>query len=403
MRMAYSLIKGRFYYGSSDNDYFTFEGFVDDWNGGGTFAAGEIIRPGDTKGWEYAWKSSINSYVAIDSAENFAGSVYDHPSFDFKYLVVGSYFDSESGLTFEPYEPIYATSAWSFDDFSGEIFFDGVAYKFDSGTSVNPAAVEQQPTPEPSPDPIPNADSFFDWGVFTLNENHFLEAEVSSGDVYDIHFTVSGSPTMYAYFDLYEFTDDLDLALYKYNRGLNEYERISSSEEEGIDEETIFKGLAPGDYILEVSHFEDLDASDSSSDFTIGFDSKTYYENALIPDDSLFSSQWHLINTGQARGTDNEDIMAPEAWSIRSASPDVVVAVIDAGMQLDHPDLDNNLWVNFDEIIGNGIDDDGNGIVMRDMVGTLQPIQISRLLMIMAHMQQASLVLKVIMELAQLE
>ena len=44
--MAYSLIEGRFYYGSTDGDYFDFEGFVDDWTGGGSFIAGETINPG---------------------------------------------------------------------------------------------------------------------------------------------------------------------------------------------------------------------------------------------------------------------------------------------------------------------------------------------------------------------
>ena len=44
-----------------------------------------------------------------------------------------------------------------------------------------------------------------------------------------------------------------------------------------------------------------------------------------------------------------------------SGSPDVVVAIVDTGADLNHPDLKGSLWVNPGEIPGNGIDDDGNG------------------------------------------
>lgn len=59
------------------------------------------------------------------------------------------------------------------------------------------------------------------------------------------------------------------------------------------------------------------------------------------------------------------DIHAPEAWDIATTSPDVVVAVIDTGIDYGHTDLDDNIWLNPGECGGgketNGIDDDGNG------------------------------------------
>ena len=64
--MAYSIIEGRFYYGGKDADYFDFEGFVGDWDGGGSFVAGETISPGDSKGWDYSFNSSRYSYAVID-------------------------------------------------------------------------------------------------------------------------------------------------------------------------------------------------------------------------------------------------------------------------------------------------------------------------------------------------
>ena len=56
-------------------------------------------------------------------------------------------------------------------------------------------------------------------------------------------------------------------------------------------------------------------------------------------------------------------IEAPHAWDVERGSDQIVVAVIDTGIDADHPDLAANVWVNPGEIPGNNIDDDGNGFV----------------------------------------
>jgi subtilisin family serine protease len=89
------------------------------------------------------------------------------------------------------------------------------------------------------------------------------------------------------------------------------------------------------------------------------------FATATTPNDPRFVSGdlWGLHNTGQAGGTADADIDAPEAWDISTGSSAVVVAVIDTGTQIDHPDLKDNIWTNPGETPGDGIDNDGNGFV----------------------------------------
>jgi hypothetical protein len=81
------------------------------------------------------------------------------------------------------------------------------------------------------------------------------------------------------------------------------------------------------------------------------------------PNDTSYSTLWGMHNKGQSGGTADADIDAPEAWALNTGSRDVVVAVIDTGIDQTHPDLLANLWTNPGEIAGNGLDDDGNGYV----------------------------------------
>ncbi|MCR4424574.1 MAG: S8 family serine peptidase [Firmicutes bacterium] len=88
----------------------------------------------------------------------------------------------------------------------------------------------------------------------------------------------------------------------------------------------------------------------------------------VIPDDPLFGYQWALRNTGQTFfpgiwGKPGADIRATEGWAISADAGEVVVACLDTGIWIDHPDLAANIWVNQGEILGNGVDDDGNGYV----------------------------------------
>ena len=73
---------------------------------------------------------------------------------------------------------------------------------------------------------------------------------------------------------------------------------------------------------------------------------------AQIPNDTRFGEQWGLAA-----------ISAPQAWDITTGSSSIIVATLDTGIDYHHPDLIDNLWINSAEIAGNGVDDDGDGIV----------------------------------------
>jgi hypothetical protein len=86
----------------------------------------------------------------------------------------------------------------------------------------------------------------------------------------------------------------------------------------------------------------------------------------LIPSDEFFGLQWNLYNIGQTGGTVGADIDGPKAWDIGTSGvtatgDSIIVAIVDDGFDLNHEDL--SFWKNYQEIPGNGIDDDHDGYV----------------------------------------
>ena len=74
-----------------------------------------------------------------------------------------------------------------------------------------------------------------------------------------------------------------------------------------------------------------------------------------LPNDPSYNSLWGLSS--------NNGIDAPSAWNISKGSNNIVVAVVDTGIDYNHPDLKDNMWINTNEIPNNGIDDDNNGYI----------------------------------------
>jgi len=81
------------------------------------------------------------------------------------------------------------------------------------------------------------------------------------------------------------------------------------------------------------------------------------YQAFVVPNDPHYSAQWGFPSIG-----------APSAWDVTKGSSEVVIAIIDTGVDYNHRDLAPNIWHNAKEIAGNGIDDDGNGFI-DDVIG----------------------------------
>ena len=107
----------------------------------------------------------------------------------------------------------------------------------------------------------------------------------------------------------------------------------------------------------------------SSSEIVALAEPNFIYHALKTPNDSNYSALWGMNNTGLAdkdgqRGLSGVDIGAEKAWDITTGSKDVVVAVIDTGVDFSIPDLTENAWTNLAEKNGKpGIDDDANGYV----------------------------------------
>ena len=116
---------------------------------------------------------------------------------------------------------------------------------------------------------------------------------------------------------------------------------------EGMDSDQL------GEVLSEIRAMPDVDYAEP--DYVI--------RGLAIPNDPRFGELWGLRNLGSNGGTPDADIDAELAWDQTTGNRDVVVAVIDTGVDYLHPDLVGNIWSNSDEVAGNGIDDDGNGFV----------------------------------------
>ena len=100
------------------------------------------------------------------------------------------------------------------------------------------------------------------------------------------------------------------------------------------------------------------------STFSLEVPTATDDEQDVPFNDPLLLKQWHYKNFGTtSKSVAGADINLFEAWKTETGKPNVIVAIVDGGIDVTHEDLVDNLWINEGEIPGNGIDDDGNGYI----------------------------------------
>ena len=98
---------------------------------------------------------------------------------------------------------------------------------------------------------------------------------------------------------------------------------------------------------------------------------------STVPNDTFFNAQWALDNSGMysyyidtisilRNSAEDIDLNITEAWNYypeTATHKPVVVAIIDTGVDIEHPELAGRIWTNSNEIPANGVDDDANGYI----------------------------------------
>lgn len=74
------------------------------------------------------------------------------------------------------------------------------------------------------------------------------------------------------------------------------------------------------------------------------------FKMSAIPNDQYYYNQWYL-----------PQVNLPQVWDTINEVPEITIAILDSGVDYDHPDLANNIWINSNEVPGDGIDNDYNG------------------------------------------
>lgn len=127
-----------------------------------------------------------------------------------------------------------------------------------------------------------------------------------------------------------------------------------------VQDETAAKSMSGKPFHIGDRHFVEVEQpsiqSPGENATVIGIEPVMTRRMTATPDDTHFGLQWHHFESNDI------DIDSTNAWD-QITGGEIVVAVIDSGVDVDHEDLADNIWVNTGEVAGNNIDDDGNGFI----------------------------------------
>ncbi len=142
------------------------------------------------------------------------------------------------------------------------------------------------------------------------------------------------------------------------------------------------RGLAPDQWRLLVPAGSDVDPAFAAavlhdSPITRWAEVSWINERAerYVPADDMYFQQWHLDNVGQSGGATGNDLNAPEAWDVTLGSPDVIIAILDSGVDTDHPDLEDNLTAGWDFVNGDSDPNSGGSSHGTSCAGTAGAVE----------------------------
>ena len=131
-------------------------------------------------------------------------------------------------------------------------------------------------------------------------------------------------------------------------------------EVQGQNEESVFDAV---NKLKQQSYIKWAAPNIAAQPFFQNFEEDDIPDEPNIPNDEYFPQLWHLYNTGQTGGTPGADINAPNAWKITAGDPNIIIAIIDTGVDVNHPDLINNIVPGYDFF-----DDDNDPSPYLDMI-----------------------------------
>lgn len=207
----------------------------------------------------------------------------------------------------------------------------------------------------------------------TLNNFQSFNDYVGLGDPNDFYrFRLDTTSSLT--FTLSNLSADADFQLIQdlnQDGSLNWGEVMAYPWQPGTTAETLTTRLAPGTYYIRVFPYSGsttytLTASATSMALPAGYNPISGYglvDAAAAVAGSLQQSEFAAVPDLGGTSWNLDAIQAPEVWAQGFTGQNIIVAVLDTGVDYLHPDLDANIWQNPGEIAGNGIDDDANGFI----------------------------------------
>ena len=191
---------------------------------------------------------------------------------------------------------------------------------------------------------LPEAENFLNERLMQSSRNQTVELGIEEVDQLNMRYGITEYKSLVH--ELYTYrSQDPDKIERHRNWGFNLWYVLSfESQEDAMEVVNSFSSLniiEIAEPVFKIKHIEPVNVREITED-------EIRSAQRMTPNDNFYGLQWGFKNTGQdirgTNGTAGADISAEAAWEIVTGNPDVIVAVIDNGIQYNHPDLEGNMW-----------------------------------------------------------